>query len=150
MSSLRRPEAAVTVDHFDLHIPGPVRGQGRPRFNRASGHAHTDAKSRSYAQRIEEAWYEAGCPALEDRVYYTVSVCATIKRPSTHFLSGGGFSAEGKRRPWPGKPDLDNCIKWLDALVACGAVPDDAYLIRIIADKHWGEDGLRFHLRAVR
>jgi hypothetical protein len=142
-----------TVDSFSLSIPGPVRGQGRPRFNRATGHAHTDAKSRSYAQRIEEAWYRDGCPALPGRCYYAAAVTVQIARPPGHFLLDGHLSAEGRRRQYPGKPDLDNCVKWLDALVACGAIPDDKFLVSLNGEKNWchdgGEGGLWFDLGAV-
>lgn len=140
----------MTVDHFDLHVPGAVRGQGRPRFNRASGHAHTDAKSRAYAQRIEAAWYELGCPTLPERAVYSVSVLANVQRPATHFRKDGSLNAEGLRRPYPGLPDLDNIVKNFDALVACGALPDDRYMVRIIADKQWApEDGLYLSARVV-
>jgi Holliday junction resolvase RusA-like endonuclease len=139
------------VGHFSLAVPGPVRGQGRPRFNRATGHAHTDAKSRSYAQRIEEAWYRADCPALPERSHYTATVVVSISRPEGHYRVNGDLSAAGSRRPYPGKPDLDNCVKWLDALVACGAIPDDLYLVGLLAKKEWcpaGEDTLWIDVRA--
>lgn len=139
----------MTVASFDLTVPGPVRGQGRPRFNRATGHAHTDAKTRSYAGRIHDEWIAAGRPALPARTNYSVSIFVGVERPAGHYKKDGALSAEGRRRPFPGKPDLDNCVKWLDALVAVGAVPDDLYAVRIIADKAWGVNTLRFYVKAV-
>jgi len=131
----------MTVRHFNLTVTGPPQGQGRPKFSSRGGtpRAYTPAKTRSYAQQVQTEWIAAGRPTLPDGPY-RLSIAVHHERPAGHFLRDGGLSAAGARAQYPGKPDLDNVVKGiLDALVACGAIPDDRHLVSLSALKLWAE-----------
>ena len=144
----------MTTRFFAFSIPGPPQGQGRGRVgvNRGTGRAQvfTPAKTRSYAQMIGGEWIAAGRPVLCDGPY-RVSVSAYHKRPASHFKANGDLSAAGRRAQHPGKPDLDNVLKGvLDALVACGAVPDDRMMVSVAGFKMWAEgEGPRIFVQAM-
>jgi Holliday junction resolvase RusA-like endonuclease len=62
--------------------------------------------------------------------------------PTRSRESGRTLSARGLRSPHPGrKPDADNILKTIDALVAVAAVPDDRLLIDARVVKRWADAG---------
>lgn len=126
------------VPIFVLEIPGEPQGQGRARFNPRGGRPFTPRKTRIKSAQVMAAWEAAGRPSLPDDCFYTFIVEALYERPKGHLLKDGGLSALGRRRWYPGKPDLDNVLKLaLDALTSCGAIPDDARLVNLNAKKRW-------------
>lgn len=117
-------------------MPGPPMAQARARSGRF-GHHKTPAQE-AYERDIILAWRKAGAPVL-DHGPYLARVIAYMRREPSHYLSDGvSLSAAGRRFPQPTKkPDVDNFLKQVDALVACGAVPDDAYMLEARARKVW-------------
>lgn len=132
--------AAGPVLEFSLAIPGRPHGQertggnGRVRF--------TPAATRAHAARVHAEWVTAGRPCLPAGSYYSFAVVSVRRRPASHLNTKGAVNATGRRFPFPGKPDLDNEIKaLLDALVACGAIPDDRFARHIAGWKRWAAEG---------
>lgn len=130
--------AVELVLEFSLTIPGRPHGQertggnGRVRF--------TPAATRAHAARVHAEWVAAGRPCLPAGSYYSFEVVSVRRRPASHLNTKGGVNATGRRFPFPGKPDLDNEFKaLLDALVACGAIPDDRFAHHIAGWKRWTE-----------
>jgi Holliday junction resolvase RusA-like endonuclease len=138
----------TTCGAFTLTIPGPPVGFARMR----TGHGRTfiPDKQRAHMDAIRAEWAAQGRPVLPADAYYKVAVTALHDRPAGHLLRDGSLSAEGRRRPYPGAPDVDNVGKLLlDALVAAGAVPDDRRMVGLHVWKRWTGDGERALVRCV-
>jgi Holliday junction resolvase RusA-like endonuclease len=135
-----------TVDHhFELVVPGPPRGQGRARINTRGGRpVHImDPDSRTAREDLITHWIALGSPRLPSDCWWGVSIAAEFTRPKSHWKRRGGLSAEGRRRPLPGKPDADNILKLVtDACCSVGAVPDDARMCDVHVTKRWSPTGL--------
>lgn len=128
--------------HFELVVLGEPRGYGRTRINMVKGRPvnFMPNADRAYRKGIEEAWIAAGRPKVDG--YWAATVQAFMSRPKGHYRKGGALSAAGLRTPYPARtPDVDNVLKNVDALVKCGAVPDDRLMIEGTASKHWAEPG---------
>lgn len=129
---------------FELVVPGEPRGAGRPRFGRGrdgTPRAYTAKADREYAALIAAAWRDASCPYIPTGAW-TCELTAYMERPRDHVKADGTLSARGMRSPHPGrKPDADNILKTIDALVAVAAVPDDRLLIDARVVKRWAEAG---------
>lgn len=131
-----------------LWIPGEPRAQARPRHGRFGSHKSDDQVA--YERTIQTEWIAAGRPVLGPGPY-AVTVKAYMARPAGHFRRDGSLSLAGLRNPLPTKrPDGDNFLKQLDALVAVGAVPDDAAAVAMHVFKFWAGDGVSpgLHVRA--
>jgi Holliday junction resolvase RusA-like endonuclease len=130
------------VRRFELKIRGEPHGQGRARAG--NGRVYTPKKTRDHTARIIAQWEAAGRPTLTEG-WYRMIVSSYRKRPSSHFLSDGTtLSATGKRVIYPGKPDLDNEVKaLLDSLQGVGAIPDDRFLVDLLARKLYLEDNTK-------
>lgn len=136
------------VKEIALWIPGEPRGQARARHGRFGSHKSADQVA--YEATMQTEWIAAGRPVLEDGPY-AVTVKAYMARPAGHFRRDGSLGTAGLRSPWPTKrPDADNFLKQLDALVAVGAVPDDAAAVSMHVFKFWAGDGVSpgLHFRA--
>ena len=136
---------------FGFEVPGEPRGAGRPRFGRGrdgNPRAYTAKADREYAALIASAWRDAGCPYITTGPW-TCELTAYMERPRDHRKADGTLSARGLRAPHPArKPDADNILKVIDALVAVSAVPDDRLLIEAHVAKRWAEEGAaRLRLR---
>ena len=98
-------------------VDGPPVGKGRPRFVRATGHAFTPAKTANYeailAARGMEAMVGPGwCKPLEGPLALQVTAYMPIPRSWSQKKQSAALRGELR----PGKPDLDNILKTLDAL----------------------------------
>jgi len=140
---------------FGIYVPGEPMGAGRPRFGRGrdgAPRAFTAKADRDYSARITEAWRAASCPELAWGPW-RCRVTAYMARPKDHRKADGTLSARGLRSQYPGrKPDADNILKTIDALVSCGAVPDDRLLVRAEVEKRWADDrapGLAIYAEAA-
>ena len=113
----------------------PPIGKGRPRFNRHSGHAYTPATTRAYEKRLAEAAAkEHFAPPLTGPL--SVKLLAQLPIPKSWPKSKQDAARRGEITP--GKPDIDNLIKTLDALN--GIVwKDDAQIAHIYARKAYGQ-----------
>lgn len=130
-------------DAFELFLPGQAHGQGRARAG--NGRVYTPAATRAHAERVQGEWIAADRPTLPADCWYVLYVNSWRARPASHYLSDGtSLSATGRRSRYPGKPDCDNELKAIaDALVACGAIPDDRLCVAMRADKHWCTPNVR-------
>ena len=138
----------VAVRELTLWVPGEPRGQARPRHGRFGAHKSDDQVA--YERTMQTEWIAAGRPVLESGPY-AVTVKAYLKPPNGWWLKDGSPSADQRRRPFPTKvPDLDNLIKNVDALVAVGALPDDAAMVALHGFKFWagGDVDPGLHVRA--
>lgn len=137
------------TEHLRLTIPGPPRGQARTGGN--GRQRFTPPADREATARIQAEWIAAGRPTLPADAPYALHVVAYHARPASHWRKDGSLNAEGARRPFPGKPDIDNVVKLVaDALVACGALPDDRLMFQLSAEKCWAVDGVaEVRVRAV-
>ena len=128
---------------FVVVVPGEPRGAGRPRFGRGrdgAPRAFTAKADRDYSARIAEAWRGDACPTLPAGPW-SCELAAFMARPKDHHRADGSLSAKGLRELYPSrKPDADNILKVIDALVACGAVPDDRYLVDAAVLKRWAPE----------
>jgi Holliday junction resolvase RusA-like endonuclease len=128
---------------FVVVVPGEPRGAGRPRFGRGrdgAPRAFTAKADRDYHARITEAWRADACPTLPAGPW-RCDLAAYMARPKDHHRADGSLSAKGLRELYPSrKPDADNILKVIDALVACRAVPDDRYLVDAVVVKRWAPE----------
>ncbi|WWT39988.1 hypothetical protein [Microcystis phage Mae-JY09] len=137
-------EERGVVDSFALTIPGEPRGQGRARIDtRGKRPIHImDPGSRTAREDLLTHWIAAGRPCLPDGCWFGIVIDAEFARPASHLKRTGGLSAEGQRRPYPGKPDADNLAKLaVDALCSAGSVPDDARMVTLVVCKRWSMSG---------
>lgn len=121
-----------------IHVPGDIRGKGRPRFGRGPGghvRAYTDAKTVN-----AEAWMRAcaveavGSPCLEGPL--SLSMTVTVAIPASWSKRKQADALAGLVRP-TGKPDADNMLKLCDSLN--GIVwKDDAQLVDVRLVKRYG------------
>jgi len=129
---------------FEVVGPGEPRGAGRPRFGRGrdgAPRAYTAKADREYAALIAASWRDDGCPYIPSGPW-ACELTAYMERPRDHRRADGTLSARGARSPHPGrKPDADNILKTIDALVAVAAVPDDRFLVDARVVKRWADDG---------
>lgn len=105
-----------------ITVPGAPVGKGRPRFVRASGRTYTPAKTANYEAILAGAGIEAMqvpvhprgslYPPLEGPLQ--VRLTAFMPIPKSWSRKKQQAALEGAIRP--GKPDLDNILKTLDAL----------------------------------
>jgi len=128
------------MSELTLWIPGEPRGQARARHGK--GFTYRDPAQEAYEATIHGEWIAAGRPVLEPGPY-AVTVKAYMARPAGHFKRDGSLSAAGLRLPHPTKkPDADNFLKQIDALVRVGALPDDAAMVAAHVFKFWADGPL--------
>lgn len=120
-----------------IHIPGEIRGKGRPRFSTVNGRArpYTDTKTAN-----AETWVKAcaieqvGQPCWEGPLSVTINIAVSMpaSKPKKWKLE----ALSGSIRP-TGKPDFDNTSKLLcDALN--GIVwKDDSQITDVLFTKHY-------------
>ena len=70
---------------------------------------------------------------------YVLRIFAYLGRPKGHYRADGSLNPKGEGSPWPTrKPDGSNIAKLVeDALVAVGAIPDDAACVELNVFKRW-------------
>lgn len=119
-------------------IPGEPCAKGRPRFDRATGHARTPEKTSRYEQLVQLAYMQhvgqdvtlQGPIKAHIRAYFTIPK-STSKRKRRQML-------DGELHPTK-KPDTDNLAKIvLDALNGI-AYADDKDIVRLNVKKIWSE-----------
>lgn len=109
-------------------------GKGRPRFTRR-GHAYTPATTRAYEKRLAAA-AEQSFFARPLQGPLAVKLLAQLPVPKSWSQKKREAALRGEIAP--GKPDIDNLIKTLDALN--GIVwEDDAQIAHIYARKVYGQ-----------
>lgn len=120
-----------------IELPGVPQGKGRPRFVRATGHAFTPAKTRSYESMLQGAALDVmgGRAPLDGAV--RVNVEAYFPVPSSWSKSKRAAALAGERRPTT-KPDADNLLKVLDSMNEV-VFRDDKQIVTAQIDKHYSE-----------
>lgn len=123
---------------IDFSIPGEPCAKGRPRFDRATGHARTPEKTSRYEQLVQLAYMQhvgqdvtlQGPIKAHIRAYFTIPK-STSKRKREQMIAGN-------LKPLK-KPDTDNLAKIvLDALNGM-AYQDDKEVAVLLVEKHWAE-----------
>lgn len=122
---------------IQIILAGEPQGKGRPRFVRATGHAFTPARTRSYESALRYAAQEvmAGAVPLEGPL--SAVVVAVFPVPAS--WSGKKRQAARDGAIWPAvKPDADNLLKVLDA---CNEIVwrDDKQIVDARIVKRYGD-----------
>jgi Holliday junction resolvase RusA-like endonuclease len=81
-----------------------------------------------------------------------LQLCFWFQRPASHY--GTGRNAGKLKRTAPmfreKQPDLDKCIRAVcDALVIAQTIPDDRWIVKLYAEKRYGDPGVLVSLQAV-
>lgn len=120
-----------------IELLGVPQGKGRPRFVRATGHAFTPAKTRSYESMLQGAALDVmgGRKPLDGPV--RVSVEAYFPVPASWPKSRRAAALSGERRPTT-KPDADNLLKVLDSMNEV-VFRDDKQIVTAQIDKHYSD-----------
>ena len=126
---------AVSFDTFTIHVPGEVRGKGRPRFGQ--GRTYTDAKTLGAEAWMRHCAVQAvGQPVLEGPLALVMSI--TVGIPASWPKRRKADALAGLVRP-TGKPDADNSLKLVDCLN--GVVwRDDSQLVDVRVVKRYGAE----------
>ena len=125
-------------DPLTIHIPGEIRGKGRPRFARTSKGVRTFSDSKTEAA---ENWVrscaidQVGQPVLEGPLALDVAI--TVAIPESWSKRKKADAAAGVLRP-TGKPDLDNTVKLLADALNKIVWRDDSQITMMRLSKHYG------------
>jgi Holliday junction resolvase RusA-like endonuclease len=126
---------------IEIYLAGPVRGKGRPRFMRKTGHAYTPKETVNYEAALRMAGQEqmAGRPPLEVPLRVVLDVAMDV--PASWSKKRRERALQGLELPTK-KPDVDNILKMLDGL--SGIVwRDDAQIVSATINKrYWSAPGL--------
>lgn len=117
---------------------GAPRGQGRPRFVKATGHAHKDAKTQRYEDNLGTVATRvmAGRKPLDEAL--TVYILAVFPVPRSWSRKKQAAALVGQIRP-TSRPDADNLVKAaLDSLNKI-VWRDDALAVDVRCVKKYGE-----------
>jgi len=118
--------------HISFRIPGKLRGKGRPRFVRKSGHVYTDAKTVAHEGIVRSYAYEAmaGRAPLEGPVRLSIAM-------RINHTASWSKSRKAAAVYVTGKPDADNVCK----LIGDGANgilwKDDSQISQIDFDRRY-------------
>lgn len=120
-----------------LVLAGEPKGKGRPRFSKATGHAFTPEKTRSYEGALRYAAQEEMGSRLPLTGPLEVVVEARMPVPKSWSKTKRAAALAGRIRP-TGKPDVDNIFKMLDALNFV-VWQDDSQIVEGVASKSYHE-----------
>jgi Holliday junction resolvase RusA-like endonuclease len=102
-------------DLIRITLAGAPKGKGRPRFVRATGHAFTPERTRSYEAALRFAAQEAMGNRTPLDGALGITVIARMPIPVSWSRKKRAVALNGFIRPTT-KPDVDNLVKTLDAL----------------------------------
>ena len=116
-------------------IPSAPVPKSRPRFNKNTGRAFTDDKTRIFENIVSLAY---GARHYFDDSYIRIRMKFKFEVPKSYSKKKRIEALEGKIRPT--KADIDNYIKSvLDGLNG-KAFKDDRYIYAILAEKEYSEE----------
>lgn len=120
-----------------ITLLGHPRGQGRPRFVRATGIAHKDAKTQRFEDNLAvmSTRAMAGRPPLVGPI--VAFILAVFPIPKSWSTKKRAAAKAGEIRPTV-KPDWDNIGKMTDAMKGIVFV-DDAHIVDGRVKKIYGE-----------
>lgn len=114
------------------------RGQGRPRFVKATGAAYKSREDVAYEKNIMLAYKNAYPGYSPIQGAFSVNVSVFFKIPDSYTKAQKKNALEGLLRPTK-RSDLDNCVKSvLDSLNRI-AYADDKNAVQIVANKYYAE-----------
>ena len=131
--------AAPALRTLAIHVPGDIRGKGRPRFSRRGGKPRTYTEPKT---ETAENWVKAcaikqvgqpvllGALALQVRIVVSVPLSWPKKRQAA--------ALAGLERP-TGKPDADNTLKLLADALNGIVWKDDAQIVDARVTKAYRE-----------
>lgn len=129
----------------DFTIPSAPVPKSRPRFNKNTGRAFTDDKTRIFENIVSLAY---GARHYFDDSYIRIRMKFKFEVPKSYSKKKRIEALEGKIRPT--KADIDNYIKSvLDGLNG-KAFKDDRYIYAILAEKEYAEEaGIEVTIESV-
>lgn len=122
--------AAVVIE-----LAGEPRAKGRPRFGR--GHTYTPQPTRNYENDLRFMAVKAmsGNPPMEGPL--SVGIVAAFGVPKSWSKAKQASALLGALRP-TGRPDIDNCMKIIDALNGIVWI-DDAQVVNATIKKVYSD-----------
>jgi Holliday junction resolvase RusA-like endonuclease len=125
---------------IEFFVEGDPKGKGRPRFRRAGNfvQTYTDAKTKSYEQKISEAAKIAmnGSEPFKQPLWMTLRIYMPV--PKSYSKKRSEACLNGFEYPTK-KPDIDNIAKaFLDAMNGI-AYMDDIQVVMLTAYKSYAE-----------
>lgn len=133
------------VESFELVIPGPPRGKGRPRFNaqaidgKVRRKTYTDAQTRREEERIQTLWMAAGRPRLPEAAL-SLRLAVYLPRPLAHYGRHGLRESAHLCVDATKKPDADNVWKLVADALSGLAWTDDRFIVEATVIKRLEED----------
>lgn len=119
----------------DFTIPVTPVPKSRPRFNKNTGRAFTDDKTRMIENIVALSY---GARHYFDDSYIRIKIRFKFEVPRSYSKKKRNEALEGKLRPTKG--DIDNYIKSvLDGLNG-KAFKDDRYIYGLLAEKEYAEE----------
>lgn len=113
--------------------------KGRPRFTR-SGHAYTPQKTRAFEEQLRFEFLASTCeklPVYTKDTPILVEALFVKSIPKSWSKKKREAALRGEILP-TSRPDIDNYLKTLDALIGL-AYEDDSQIVQIIAEKMYAE-----------
>ncbi len=126
----------MPFDLLTIHVPGDIRGKGRPRFG--GGRTYTDAKTLNAEAWVRHCAVQAvGQPCLEGPLSLLVGI--TVGIPASWSKRKQTAALAGLLRP-TGKPDADNTLKLLADALNKVVWRDDSQLVDVRVHKFYGRE----------
>lgn len=128
----------MSQQQISFTIPGEPCAKGRPRFNRATGHARTPEKTSRYEQLVQLSYMQHVGQDVTLQGPIKAYIRAYFSIPKSISQRKRGQMISGDLKPLK-KPDADNIAKIvLDALNGM-AYQDDKEVAVLLVEKHWAE-----------
>lgn len=124
--------------YFILHDE-PVP-KGRPRFTR-TGHAYTPKKTKLFEDKLKFEFMAQNCertPVYTKDIPIVVEAIFAKSIPKSWTRKRKESCLRGEILP-TSRPDVDNYLKTLDALIGL-AYEDDSQIVKTIAEKRYAEE----------
>lgn len=114
--------------------------KGRPRFTR-SGHAYTPRRTKEFEDKLKFEFLTMNCdktPVYPKDVPVIVEAVFARSVPKSWSKKKREACLDGEILPTT-RPDVDNYLKTLDALIGL-AYEDDSQIVKTIAEKRYAEE----------
>lgn len=127
---------AMPFDLLTIHVPGDIRGKGRPRFG--NERTYTDSKTLNAEAWVRHCAVQAvGSPCLEGPLSLVMNV--TVGIPASWSKRKQADALAGLVRP-TGRPDCDNQLKLASDALNGIVWKDDAQLVDVTIVKRYGRE----------
>lgn len=131
-----------------IWLAGTVRGKGRPRFTRSTGHIYTPTQTINYEASLRLAAQSAmkGIPLFDGPV--RISIIAQFAVPESYSKVKRNLALSNDLKPTK-KPDWDNIAKLTDALNGIVWADDKQITDATFAKRYSDQPGLAIQVRAA-